>query len=95
MENANVLDRQALEQSSEKDERQRNSPSRVILREGRIREGKEKVLVPRQIEMSLRMEILKKLMCPSQKMLPWRLIDQVLQILKQMLVHQKQMLASN
>jgi hypothetical protein len=41
VENANVSDPQALEQSSEKDERQRNSPSRVILREGRIREGKE------------------------------------------------------
>ena len=54
--------------------------------------GKEKALVPRQTEMSLRMKILKKLMCPSQKMLPWRLIVQVLQILKQMLVHQKQML---
>ena len=40
MENANVSDPQASEQSSEKDERQRISPSRVILREGRIRERK-------------------------------------------------------
>ena len=56
---------------------------------------KEKALVPRQIEMSLRMRILKKLMCPKRKMFPWRLIVQVLQILKQMLVHQKQMLGSS
>ena len=40
MENANVSDPQASEQSSKKDERQRNSPSSVILQEGRIRERK-------------------------------------------------------
>ena len=54
---------------------------------------KEKALVPHQIEIISRMKILKNLMCPSRKMLPWRLIVQVLQILKQMVVHQKQMLA--